>query len=212
MFKKKKAANKDTAMPRKTSVKKCGGFLPQTVFILGTYNKDRSVNLSAATSVSYVFGPPESLVVSLFGNSRTRANINRTGEFTANICNSSMGRLADYVGSVSGLHQDKDGLTYVCYGSDWIDAPVLLESPYAMECRVTHSHKVGDTVILVSEIINHLVDVHLGRPYDDSDEAWFEWMNESEASAIDPLLYSWKYYKLGEKTGKLGELAGDLLE
>ena len=81
-----------------------------------------------------------------------------------------------------------------------------------MECCVTYAHRVGETVILVAEIVNHMVDVKLGRPYDDSDEAWFSWLNESDAKMTDPLLYSWKYYTLGEKIGKLGELAGDLLE
>jgi flavin reductase (DIM6/NTAB) family NADH-FMN oxidoreductase RutF len=211
MFRKKIASQNDTGPPRKSPVIKCGGFMPQTVFLLGTYNQDGTPNLCTATSVSYAYGPPESLVVSLFGNSRTRENINRTGSFTANICTSAMGRLADYVGGVSGSHQEKDGVPFVCERGEKIKAPSLKESPYTMECRVTFIHKVGDTVILVSEIVNHMVDIRLGRPVDDSDEAWFNWLNESDALKIDPLLYSWRYYKLGTELGKLGRLAEDLI-
>jgi flavin reductase (DIM6/NTAB) family NADH-FMN oxidoreductase RutF len=212
MFRKKKIEKKEIPLPRKASVNKCGGFIPQTVFIIGSFNPDGSPNLSVATSVSYAYGPPESLVVSLFGHSRTRENINRTGAFTANICTADMGRLADYMGSVSGLHQEKSGVAFTYENSAFIDAPMLKESPYAMECRVTHAHLVGETAILVAEIVKHMVDLKLGRPYDDSDEAWFSWLNESDARLINPLLYSWKYYALGEKIGKLGELAKDLLE
>jgi flavin reductase (DIM6/NTAB) family NADH-FMN oxidoreductase RutF len=211
MFRKKKKENKEPATPQKAPVNKCGGFLPQTVFIVGTSNPDGKPNLSVTTSVSYAYGPPESLVVSLFGHSRTRENINRTGAFTANICTVSMGRLADYMGSVSGTYQKKDAVPFEYEKAQRINAPVLKESPYTMECRVTHAHRVGETVILVSEIVSHLVDVRLGRPYDDSDEAWFNWLNESDIRKMDPLLYTWKYYKLGDKLGKLGELAEDLL-
>jgi flavin reductase (DIM6/NTAB) family NADH-FMN oxidoreductase RutF len=212
LLRKKTPVKKEPTLPQKASVNKCGGFIPQAVYIAATYNKDGSPNLSAVTSVSYAYGPPESLVVSLFGNSRTRENVNRTGSFTANICTADMSRLADYVGSVSGLHQGKDGVPFICQKAEKVNAPVLKESPYVMECCLTHIHKVGETVILVAEIVNHLVDIKLGRPVDDSDEAWFEWLNASDARDINPLLYAWKYYRLGDKIGKLGEIAGDLLE
>jgi flavin reductase (DIM6/NTAB) family NADH-FMN oxidoreductase RutF len=212
MFRKKTAAVKEAALPQKASVNKCGGFLPQTVFIIGTFNKDGTPNLSVATSVSYVFGPPESLVVSLFGLSRTRENINRTGAFTVNICTANMVRLADYMGSVSGAHQEKNGIPFFYDTAAKVDAPTILESPYTMECRLTHANILGETVILTAEIVNNMVDVSLGRPYDDSDEAWFAWLNDSDVKAINPLLYNWTYYTLGEKLGKLGEPAGDLLE
>lgn len=211
-FKKKTTAENEAALPQKASVNKCGGFLPQPVFILGTYNKDKAPNWSVATSVSFAYGPPESLVVSLFGHSRTRENINRTGAFSANLCTTHMVRLADYVGSVSGNHQQKDDVPLLYDKAYKIDAPILMESPYTMECCVTNAHMVGETVVLTAEIVNHLVDVRLGRPYDDSDEGWFAWLNNSDARMIKPLLYSWKYYHLGDKIGKLGEPAKDLLE
>lgn len=195
----------------KYSVSKCGGFLPQAVFIIGTRNKDGSENFSTVTSVSYVFGPPESLVLSLYGSSRTKDNLMREDVFTVNLCTSSMGRMADYAGAVSGTSQEKDDSIFECTPGLKVDAPVLAESPYTMECHVSYIWPIGDTHIVVAEIVNHLVDRKLGRPVDETDEAYFAWLDQSDLKEINPLLYAWKYYQTGEKLGGLGELAKDLL-
>lgn len=40
----------------------------------------------------------------------------------------------------------------------------------------------------------------------DSYAAYIAWLDRTDIHDIDPLLYAWKYYKVGEKIGKIGEL------
>lgn len=194
----------------KRSISKAGCFMPQPVFIIGTYNEDGTPNLSTVTGVSYAYGPPECLIISLYCSRRTKENLLRCGAFTANLCTVEMARLADYVGTVSGLTQCKDALPYDCTPGEKIHAPVLDASPYVKECRVLQTHRIGETHIIIAEIVNLQVGVNLGHPENDSDEAYLHWLNSSNLQDANPLLYAWKYYKIGDTVGKLGELSAEL--
>ena len=189
----------------KQPVQRSGGFIPQPVWLIGTRNEDGTPNFSTITWVSYAFGPPESLIVSMLAK-RTKENILRTGEFTANLCSVEMAALADYTGAVSGLDGIKDGVSFDFVWGENVQAPVLDASPYVIECKVLQTHLVGDTHTFIAEMVSQLVDTRFGQPDDDSPEAYFKWLNANDIHGIDPLLYTWKYYRVGEKIGQLGEL------
>lgn len=187
----------------KQSMSRGGGFLTQAVYIVGTNNENGSINLSTVTSVSYAFGPPECLIISFYGESHTMSNIQRNKDFTVNVCTAAMMTLADYVGSISGTRFVKDAIPAPHYVGLKVNAPVLEDSPYVMECHAIHTHKVGETHMITAEIVHHWVDKKLGRPDGDSDKEYMDWLDNSDLNAMDPLLYARKFYRIGEKLGGL---------
>lgn len=186
----------------KHSVSQSGGFIPQAVWLIGTRNEDGGENLGTVTSLSYLSGPPEGVVICVTAK-RTKANILRTGEFTANLCSADMVRLADCAGAVSG--NVKGDMPFSFAWGEAVRAPVLRASPYVLECGVTGSHSVGETTIFIAETLNQQIDRRLGCPEDESPEAYSRWLNQSDIHKVDPLLYTWRYYQVGEKIGNLGE-------
>ncbi|MCL2462441.1 MAG: flavin reductase family protein [Defluviitaleaceae bacterium] len=193
----------------KRSISQSPGLIPQAVWLIGTRNGDGTPNLSTITWVSYAYGPPEILVVSMQAE-RTKDNILRAGEFTANLCTVEMARLADYVGSVSGRDGAKDAVPYGYTWGEKVHAPVLDASPLVAECKVLQTHTIGDTHTFFAEIVNQQIDCGFGRPTDSSAEAYTKWLGSIDACDADPLLYTWKYYRLGKKIANLGELAAEL--
>jgi len=182
-----------------------GGFIPGPVWLIGTQNEDGSHNLSTITWVSYLAGPPECMIVSMQAR-KTKENILRTKEFTANLCNTGMARLADYVGMFSGKDTQKDAVPYDYSWGEKVQAPVLDASPCVIECTVVKTDVIGDTHVFIAQIVNQQIDAQFGRPDDDSGEAYIRWLNANDIHNVDPLLYTWKYYRIGEKIGNLGEL------
>ena len=189
----------------KHSVSKSGGFIPQAVWLIGTINEDGSQNFGTVTCVNYIPGPPEGLIVSLTAK-RTKENILRTSEFTANLCTAEMASMADYAGAVSGTERVKDAMPFSGVPGVKVHVPVLDASPYVIECKMLQYVLMGDTHTFIAETLNQQIDIRCGQPKNDSYEAYIEWLNKNDIHDIDPLLYTWKYYKVGDIIGKVGEL------
>jgi len=190
----------------KHSVPQSGGLIPQTMWLIGTCNESGAPNLSTVTWVSFTPGPPECLIVSMQAR-RTKENILRTGEFTANLCTVEMVKLADYVGMVSGRIRVKNAVPYEYGWGEKVFAPVLHASPYVNECKVLQTHRIGDTHTFISEIVNQQIDKNFGRPASDSMDDYVRWLDSINIYDADPLMYTWKYYRIGTKVGNLGEFA-----
>ena len=172
---------------------------PRPVWIVGTCNEDSSQNLSTITCVSNTPGPPENIIVSMAAK-RTIANIQRTGEFSVNLCNVAMAALADYVGSVSGENGVKDVISYEFTWGEKTRVPVLGASNCVFECKVSHTHAIGAFHTFFGEVVNLHIDVDLSPPTD-SQEAIIQWFKSIDIHEIDPLIYHsvLKYFRVGEK-------------
>ncbi|MCL2619567.1 MAG: flavin reductase family protein [Defluviitaleaceae bacterium] len=172
---------------------------PRPVWIVGTRNEDGTQNLSTITCVSNTPGPPENIIVSMTAR-RTIANIQRTGEFSVNLCNAEMASLANYVGSVSGVDGAKDNLPYDFTWGDKIPVPVLDASHCVFECKLSHTHVVGDFHTFFGEVVNLHIDEDLTPPTE-SQEAMREWFKVLDIHKTDPMVYHsvLKYYRVGEK-------------
>ena len=172
---------------------------PRPVWIVGTCNEDGSPNLSTITCVSNTPGPPENIIVSMVAK-RTISNIQRSGEFSVNLCNVEMASLADYVGSVSGEDCVKDAIPYGFTWGDKTRVPVLDASHCVFECKVSHTHVIGDFHTFFGEVFNLHIDVNLSPPTD-SHEAAVKWFKSIDIHKMDPLVYHsvLKYFRVGEK-------------
>ncbi|MCL2592326.1 MAG: flavin reductase family protein [Defluviitaleaceae bacterium] len=173
---------------------------PRPVWIVGTCNEDGSENLSTITCVSNTPGPPENIIVSMAAK-RTIANIQRTGEFSINLCNVEMAPLADYVGSVSGEDTVKDAVKYAFTWGEKARVPILDASHCVLECKLSHTHLVGNFHTFFGEVLNSHIDASLTNPPRDSQEAVINWFRSIDIHKMDPLVYHsiLKYFKVGEK-------------
>jgi len=172
---------------------------PRPVWIVGTCNDDGSPNLSTITCVSNTPGPPENIILSMTAK-RTIANIQRTGAFSVNLCNAEMASLSDYVGSVSGENGVKDAMPYDFAWGEKTHVPVLDASHCVFECKLSHTHLVGDFHTFFGEVLNLHIDISLTPPTD-SHEAIVQWFKALDIHKLDPLIYhsALKYFRVGEK-------------
>jgi len=172
---------------------------PRPVWIVGTCNEDGSPNLSTITCVSNTPGPPENIIVSMVAK-RTIANIQRTGEFSVNLCNVEMASLADYVGSVSGVDGAKNDMPYDFVWGEKSRVPILNASHCVFECKVSHTHLVGDFYTFFGEVVNSHIDASLTPPIA-SREATLKWFQSIDIHKMDPLIYHsiLKFFRVGEK-------------
>jgi len=131
---------------------------------------------------------------------RTIANILRTGEFSVALANVEMAHLADYVGSVSGEDGPKDAMPYDFTWGGKLHVPVLDASHCVFECKLSHTHEIGQFKTFLGEVVNLQIDADLTPPTGSREEI-IKWFKSLDIHKMDPLVYhsALKYYRVGEK-------------
>ena len=121
--------------------------------------------------------------------------LRESGEFVINLATESMAYATDYCGVRSGRNVDKwkeTGLTPV--PAQTVKAPVIAESPVAIECRVTEVKELGSHHMFLAEV----VAVH-------ADERYMDENNRFHLNKARPLVYSHgEYLGTGKKLGTFG--------
>jgi len=121
--------------------------------------------------------------------------IKRTGEFVINLTTESLAKATDWAGCRSGRKYNKwKELNLTAAPAKIVKAPIILESPVNIECKVKNIVELGSHHMFISEVVSVSVDE--------------EYLNEKQAfsfSKAKPLVYSHgHYFGLGEKIGKFG--------
>ena len=164
---------------------------PQPVFIIATYGEDGTPDamnaawggISDDTQISMCLSPGH----------KTVANILARGAFTVSMADAAHVAECDYVGIESankapdkvekaGFHTEK---------AEFVDAPVIVELPMAVECRLISYDK--ESCRLVGEIVNVSADEKILDENGKIDPA------KLEPIVFDPVNHV--YLKLGEKAG-----------
>ena len=129
---------------------------PMPVFILGTYNEDGTAN--AMNAAWGGISEEDEITVCVSADHKTTENFTRTGAFTVSVGTADFVSECDYVGIVSGNKVwnklEKCGLHTV--KSEFVDAPIILELPMALECLVRSYDP--ETCRLVGRIVNVSAD------------------------------------------------------
>jgi flavin reductase (DIM6/NTAB) family NADH-FMN oxidoreductase RutF len=60
-------------------------FFTQQVFLIGTYNEDGKENFAPISWVSYTWGQPSCLIISMNGNKQTKRNFERTKQLSKEV-------------------------------------------------------------------------------------------------------------------------------
>lgn len=132
--------------------------LPQPVLIIGTYNSDGTPNaMNAAWGGQWDM---HEIMISM-GSHATTENLERCEEFTVAFATNETMTESDFVGIVSAKNNpskiENTGWKYEKAPS--VNAPVFLNFPMTLECRITRKIDESKTgYYLIAEIVNILVD------------------------------------------------------
>ena len=122
--------------------------------------------------------------------------IKRTGEFVINLTTKRLARATDWCGVRSGRGYDKFsqmGLT--ASPAAVVAAPVVEESPVAIECRVRQIVPLGSHDMFVADVVNVLVDEEYINPES----------GRLDLQRAEPITYCHgEYFSLGEVIGHFG--------
>ena len=169
--------------------------LPAPVLIIGTYGSDGKPNIMNAAWGGIASSKPPCVSVSLREATLTHHNIKHTGAFTVNFPSEKHFREADFAGIVSGRDHDKfreTGLTPE--KSKLVNAPIVKEFPYALECKLLREVDCGLHTMFIGEIVGMVADSEV--------------LNTNQIPDIEkvrPMMWgsfgSMAYYNIGKKLG-----------
>lgn len=169
--------------------------LHSPVLIVGTYDSDGRPNMMNAAWGGIASSKPPCISVSLREATLSYHNIKQSGAFTVNIPSEKYLKEADFVGIVSGKECDKfkeTGLT--AEKSERVNAPIIKEFPYALECNLTRQVELGSHTMFIGEIVGIIADSEVLNPNQLPD-----------IEKVRPMLFgsfgSMAYYAVGDKLG-----------
>lgn len=177
-------------MPKR-SLGPCVTFFPQPTTLVASRDADGRDNLMTASWAGIVSKTPPTMAVALNKGRLTYQNIKANGEFTVNLVPASLATEADYCGLRSGRDAEKAdicGLTLT--DATKVAAPLVVESPLNVECRLSGEVELGDYRLLLGEIVEI-----------QADETAFRSDGSMDAKGFDPLVYLGgirEYWNLGD--------------
>ena len=162
---------------------------PQPVLIIATYDENGTPNaMNAAWGGQYDAGK----IMLCVSSHKTTENIKKTGAFTVSFADAENVLPADYVGIVSANKQpDKlQKAGWHTTKSDKVNAPLIDELPFALECTFDKYNEDG---VLVGTIVNASIDERVLDANGKLDLAKFHPIIFDPVNAV--------YVALGERVG-----------
>ncbi len=169
--------------------------LPSPVLVVGTYGADGRPNMMTAAWGGITCSKPPCISVSLRAATLTYHNIRQAKAFTVNIPSEKFLKEADFVGLVSGREHDKFEATRLTPGkSRLVNAPIVEEFPYALECSLVREVELGLHTMFVGEIAGMVADGEVLSP-----------RQVPDIEKVRPLLWgsfgTMAYYGVGARLG-----------
>lgn len=180
----------------KAAFQKPGNFVyPVPAVLVSCRGKDGRSNLITIAWTGTVCSDPPMAYISVRRERASYELLRESGEFVINLPGKDLARALDYCGCVSGSRTDKwkdMGLTEGKALS--VSAPIVLEAPVNIECRVREVVPLGSHDMFLAEVTGIQVD----QRYMDEKGAF-------HMEDVELLAYSHgSYYALGEKLGSFG--------
>jgi flavin reductase (DIM6/NTAB) family NADH-FMN oxidoreductase RutF len=178
--------------------------LPSPVLIVGTYGSDGRPNIMAAAWGGIASSKPPCISVCLREATLSYHNIKETKSFTVNIPSEKYLKEADFVGMVSGRKCDKFKETRLTPGkSKLVNAPIVQEFPYALECKLVRQVDLGMHTMFIGEIVGMVADSEVLGPNQLPD-----------IEKVRPMLWgsygSMAYYRVGDRLGAAFSVGNEL--
>ncbi|MDO5154549.1 MAG: flavin reductase family protein [Eubacteriales bacterium] len=168
---------------------------PVPAVLVSARDKEGNDNLLTIAWVGTVCSDPAMLSISVRKERYTHHMLKESGEFVVNLTTKKLLTATDYCGVRSGRDEDKFATMQLTKGeAEKINAPIIMESPVNIECKVTQVLELGSHDMFLAEVVNVQV----------SDELLDE-KGTFRLQDADLLAYSHgEYYELGEKLGTFG--------
>ena len=164
---------------------------PMPVILIATYNDDGSIDvMNAAWGTAFDF---KQIELNISDEHRTTENIRKRKAFTVSLANADNVVPADFVGIVSNKKDSQkfNKTMWKAHKSDVVDAPILDDLPYSMECTL---ECFKEDYGIIGNIVRLLVD----EKY--LDESGRPDISKMKLICYDPFKHG--YYVLGEKVGQ----------
>ncbi len=168
---------------------------PVPAVLVSCRDKKGNDNVLTVAWAGTICSDPAMLSISVRKERYSYPMIKESGEFVVNLTTKELVRATDYCGVKSGREEDKFAAAGLTKGeAEKINAPIIMESPVNLECRVVNVLELGSHDMFLAEVVN----VQVSDEYMDEKGGFH--LNDANL-----LAYSHgEYYTLGEKLGTFG--------
>lgn len=153
-------------------------------------------NVMTASWVGTICSDPAMCYVSIRPSRHSYGIIKRTGEFVLNLTNEELAFATDWCGVRSGKNCDKFAEMHLTpQRGEKVAAPIVLESPLSIECKVKQIVPLGSHDMFIAEVVNV-----------QADERFID-TQTGEFRLADAKLIAYShghYHKLGDEIGRFG--------
>ena len=169
---------------------------PLPALLISCGSTPEEYNLFTASWAGTICSDPAMCYVSIRPERHSYEIIRRNMEFVINLTTEELARATDWCGVRSGRDYNKFEEMQLTPGpSEKVNAPIVMEAPLSIECRVKEIVPLGTHDMFIAEVLNVQAD---SRYLNEETGKW----NLDESL---PLVYvHGGYYKLGEKLGHFG--------
>ena len=168
---------------------------PLPVVMVSVRDRDGQDNIITVAWAGTVCTNPPMVSVSVRPERHSYRMIKESGEFVINLVTEQLVKAADYCGVRSGRDVDKfKEMRLEKAEAEKIHAPMILNSPVNIECKVKEVIPLGSHHMFLAEVTGVQVD-----------EAYMNENGKFELNQLGLVAYSHgEYFKLGKKLGKFG--------
>ncbi len=173
-------------------------FFTQQLFLLGTYNADKSANFAPISWISYTHGQPSCLVISIAGIKQTKENIKRSGLLSATIVTPDLLSFVERFNAATNLTFPKNIPAIQIEQGTVVDAPLIAGAAFCYECQVLHTVTIGDCDTFFAQIMS----INVSKVVKE--------LEYLDLRLINPVVYSpMHYFSIGNHLGKIGDFSRD---
>lgn len=168
---------------------------PLPAVLITCADKDGKENVFTVAWAGTICTNPPMVSISVRPERFSHGMIMQTKEFVINLTTEDMAYAVDFCGVRSGRDVDKFEICKLTREkASKVNAPLLVESPVCLECKVKEVKKLGSHDMFIAEV----VAVHAEEEYMDQNKRF-------RLKQARPLAYSHgEYYGLGKQLGTFG--------
>ncbi len=168
---------------------------PLPAVLVTTRGSDGKDNIITVAWTGTVCTNPPMLYISVRPERYSYQALKETGEFVVNLTTEAMAKETDFCGVRSGRDLDKFDRTGLHKGrASIVGAPIILESPVNIECRVKEEVPLGSHSMFLADVVHVTVD-----------ERYMDQKGSFHLEKADPIVYCHgSYHTIGKALGNFG--------
>ncbi|MBR1598102.1 MAG: flavin reductase family protein [Lachnospiraceae bacterium] len=168
---------------------------PVPAVLVSCRDNEGNDNVLTVAWAGTICSDPAMISISVRKERHSYNMIKESGVFVVNLTTKELVRATDYCGVKSGKDEDKFAAAHLTKGeAEKINAPIIMESPVNIECKVKQVLELGSHDMFIAEVVN----VQVSEEYMDEKGAFH--LEDTELVAYSHGVY----YELGNKLGSFG--------